>query len=118
MSTTWFAIIVENDFSEFAQRVRGLGSSYAAYMAKLDRQEADWLAGCPDSEAIRVRVGLPDLERYCRHRGGSCAARELGRLANLKHAGQLWMNEEAADFTLSPIRRSVRRHSARRRMNR
>lgn len=94
MSTTWFAIIVENDFPEFAQRVRGLGSSYAAYMAKLDRREADWLSGCPDSEAVRVRVSLTDLERYCRHRGGNCSARELGRLANLKHAGQLWTNGE------------------------
>lgn len=93
MTTTWFAAISESDFPEFARRVRGLRPSYAAYLAQLDRQEANWLASSPDGEVIRVRVTLADLERYCRYQGGRCAARELGQLANLKHAGKLWVND-------------------------
>lgn len=95
MTTTWLAAITESDFPEFARRVRGLRPSYAAYLAQLDRQEANWLASSPDGEVVRVRVTLADLERYCRYHGGRCVARELGRLANLKHAGRLWAHDEA-----------------------
>lgn len=95
MTTTWFAAIAESDFPEFARRVRGLRPSYAAYLAELDRQEANWLVSSLDGEVVRVRVTLADLERYCRYHGGRCVARELGRLANLKHAGRLWAHDEA-----------------------
>jgi hypothetical protein len=89
MTTTWFAVIAEHDFPEFARRVRGLRVPYAAYAAQLDRQEADWMAASFGSEAIRVRVTIADLDKYCNARGGGCAARELTGLANLKHGGQL-----------------------------
>ena len=95
MTTTWLAAIAESDFPEFARRVRGLQPSYAAYLAQLDRREANWLASSLDGEVIRVRVTLADLERYCRYHGGRCVVRELGRLANLKHAGRLWAHDEA-----------------------
>ena len=90
MTTTWLAVIAECDFPEFARRVHGLRSSYPAYVAELDRIEADWLAGSPDSEAVRVRVTIADLDRYCGCQEQGCAARELVRLANLKHGGRLW----------------------------
>src|SRR5690242_15568447 len=93
MTTTWFAAIAESDFPEFTRRVRGLRPTYAAYLAALDRQEANWLASSLDGEVVRVRVTLADLERYCRYQGGHCTARELGRLANLKHAGRLWVTD-------------------------
>jgi hypothetical protein len=59
-------------------------------VAELDRREADWLASSPDSEAIRVRITIADLDEYCGRQGRSCTAYELTRLANLKHGGLLW----------------------------